>query len=102
MKQQVYHVYDSSGNKIKVEELLNGTKNMHGESSQVWNSRLSNEIGCLTQGNASGIEYQDCCELIHHYEVPEGKKVTYAYFIADSDHSKKNRIDYALLLEVID
>lgn len=79
----IYHVYDTSGNKIKIEELINGTKNMHGEDKQVWNDGLSNEIGQITQGNDAGVTYQDCCEFIYHHEVPTHKKVTYAYFIAD-------------------
>ena len=80
---QANHIYDSSGKKIKIEHLLQGKQNMQGESKDVWNNGMCNELGRIAQGNSKGVTTQNCCEYIHHHEVPKHKKCTYANFIAD-------------------
>ena len=56
---------------------------MKGPDAKVWTPSMSNELGRIVQGNNSNVKYADCVEYIHHHEVPKGRKVTYANFVAD-------------------
>ena len=39
--------------------------------------------GGLTQGNIHGVTSTDTIDFIHKYEVPDGKRVTYATYVVD-------------------
>jgi len=49
----------------------------------IWNKSVSNEFGCLAQGNDAGIIGTNTIQCIHKSEVPMGKVVTYGNFICD-------------------
>ena len=56
---------------------------LHGKDKEVWNKAVSNEIGCLAQGNKYGVKATDTIEFIARAQVPNNKKVTYAQFVFD-------------------
>ena len=53
------------------------------KTKQVWNTPEENEFGRLMNGMKRGIPGTGTMNLIHKYEVPTGRKVTYAQFVCD-------------------
>ena len=74
----VNHVFDSSGNKQSIDDVIN-----KGQNKTQWRISLSNEIGRLTKGLQNRVSYTDTMEFIKKSEVPKDKKVTYANFVLD-------------------
>lgn len=74
---QLNAIYDSSGKKLTLSKLLNGS------NKKVWNKALSNKIGRLTQGNDFGVKFTNCMTFIHHSQLPINRKVIYANFVCD-------------------
>lgn len=75
-------IYHSDRRKVKLDEVLSG-KYSELATLEIWNQSLSNEYGCLAQGNDVGVKYTDACDFIHFHEVPKGKQVTYANWVID-------------------
>ena len=82
--QHINLIYDEGGRKMTTVELLNGN------SSEVWNKSMSNELGRLAQGNYHGVKHTDTIKFINKTQAPKGKKVTYENFEQTIDHSKQN------------
>ena len=82
------HIYDYLGKKLSIDKLLNGP------DGKIWTQALSNEIGRLTKENDAGVSWTNTMVLIHKFEVPTSKKVTYCSFVCDQRPYKKepNRI----------
>ena len=76
----VNHVYDTTGKRLNIEQLMRGEGE---QSGKIWTQGLSNELGRLAQGNDNNVVPTDCIDFIHHHEVPQGRKVTYANFVCD-------------------
>jgi len=74
----VNHVYDSSGKKQSIDDVIN-----EGENQAQWRISLSNEIGRLTKGEQNKVSYTDTMEFTQKSEIPKNKKVTYANFVLD-------------------
>ena len=73
----ISHIYDATGTKMKIRQLLNGN------NKQIWARAMSMELGRLAQGNDYGVTPTDTIDFIPYDTVPNGMKVTYASFIAD-------------------
>ena len=48
-----------------------------------WNKGLSNELGRLTQSNATIVCCTDAMGFIHPISIPSSQKITYANFVCD-------------------
>ena len=46
-----------------------------------WSQIMSNELGGLAQGNNAGFKANGCVDFIHHWDVPNDRKFTYANFV---------------------
>ena len=62
----VNHVYDSSGKKQSIDDVIN-----KGENQAQWRISLSNKIGRLTKGVKNRVSYTDTMEFIQKSEVPK-------------------------------
>ena len=71
------HIYDDKGKKQNLQSLSKGTQQKR------WLRTLSNEFGCLAQGNDHGVTATDTITFIPKSAVPNDKKLTYAHFICD-------------------
>ena len=72
-----HHIYDVSGRKQSLTNLLNGP------TKEIWFKSISNEFGRLAQGNVYGVKATDTIDFIHKHEVPLAQQVTYASFVCD-------------------
>ena len=52
-----------------------------GGKKDPWTQIISNELGRLAQGNDAEITSNDCFDFIHHWYVPNDRKVTYTNFV---------------------
>ena len=59
---------------------------------------MSNELGRLAQGNDVGVKENDWVDLIHHQDVPNDGKVTYANFVCDYQPLKSDQYIICLLV----
>ena len=72
-----HHIYDVSGRKQSLTNLLNGP------TRDIWFRSVSNEFGRLAQGNTYGVKATDTIDFIYQHEVPLNQQVTYASFVCD-------------------
>ena len=80
----INHVYMVDGKKETLATLLQGPK------KEIQIKALSNEIGCLAQGNKHDVKSTDTIEFILKSEVPNGHDITYATFVCDYRPLKEN------------
>ena len=74
----VSHIFDATGKKQSLDSLLQGP---NGDTR--WNPALSNEWGCLAQGNDAGVESTNTIDFISKQSVPTDNSITYASFACD-------------------
>ena len=72
------HMYNEYCKRLSIDALLHRP-----DGKSRWSPVLSNERGCLAQGNHTGVESTDTIEFIQHACVPTDRKVTYASFVCD-------------------
>ena len=73
----LHHVYNAQGKRETIDTLCKGP------DKEVWLQSLSNEWGCLAQGNSKGIHSNNVIDFIHCSEVPLDRDITYATFVID-------------------
>ena len=61
------------------------------KTKQVWNTSSANEFGRLMNGLKRIILETGTMKLIHKYEVPTGRTVTYARFVCDYRPQKEEK-----------
>ena len=66
--------------------MINEPKTKH-----VWNTSAANEFGRLMNGPKRGISVTRTMKLIHKYEVPTGRTVTYARFVCEYRPQKEEK-----------
>ena len=71
----MHHLFNSNGHKEILDYVLKEDK------SATWTKHLSNEIGCLAQGNDHGVTPTDIMDFIQKHGVPQGRDITYANII---------------------
>ena len=64
----VHHIYDNTGRRIRVLDLLQGNE------SKTWQKSMSMELGRLAQGNKYGVTPTDTIDFIMKHEVPINKR----------------------------
>ena len=95
------HIYNESVKRQTVDTIINW------EQRYLWNQSMSNELGILSQGNDTGVKANNCVDFIHHRDLPNDIKVTYANRLLDCQHLKSyqciiclvvggDKLDYAL------
>ena len=77
-KHFAHHIFDDAGNKLKVNDLLQGP-----DGPNRWIPAMSNEWGRLAQGNDGGVTATDTVDFVPFSTVPINKKVTYTNFACD-------------------
>ena len=83
----VCHIYDQNGNKQSLDKLLHGP---YGQTR--WLPTLSNEWGCLSQGNDNHIKYNNCIDFIHKHNVPLDNKSHICKFCLQQTPSQTGRM----------
>ena len=73
----VSHIYRADRKKETLDSLMNVS------TKHIWATILSNEWGCLSQGNIYGVRSTDTIEFINRSLVPHGRDVTYDTFVLD-------------------
>ena len=76
-------IYDTTGRTLLIDKLLTGP------DAHIWNQGVSDEMGRLTKGNDTDIEWTDTMEFIQKNEVSQHIKVTYCSFVYDVQLFKK-------------
>jgi hypothetical protein len=72
------HIYNkTTGKKETIDSLLRG------ENKAIWQKVVSNEFGCLAQGNKYSILATDTIDFITKAETPTNRDITYASFVCD-------------------
>ena len=74
----INHIYNETTGK---KETLDSLRSSH--NGDRWEVALSNEWGCLAQGNTHGVTSTDTIDFIHFNRVPSNRDVTYATFVCD-------------------
>ena len=75
-----------TGNMREYRHLINDPK-----TKQVWNTSAANEFGRLMNRLKRGISGTGTMKLIHKYEVPTGRTVTYAQFVCGLINDPKTK-----------
>ena len=91
LDKRIAHVYNAHGDKQSLDKLLN-------KNPTRWLAALSNEWGCLSNGNDTGVKSTNTLEYIFHHEVPTDKKVTYASYVCDHRPLKDKKWQIRLIV----
>lgn len=75
-KCQANHIYNKHGTRETIDSLCK-------KDPTIWNKALSNEWGCLAQGNEYGVVATNTIEFIKKDQLPVNAAVTYASFVCD-------------------
>ena len=73
----VNHIYNTQGKRETIDTLRLS------HQKDIWEKALSNEWGCLAQGNCHGVIPTNTISFIHKNEVPMDRDVTYTSFVCD-------------------